>query len=342
MPAFAPGYPPGTEVVDVARAIWTGAVSFGLVNVPVGIYSATEDHEVRFHQFEKGTSARIRNRRVNEETGDEVEYDDIVKGAEVGDGKYVMLTPEELESVEPGRSRTIDISDFVDAAEIDPIYYQKSYFLAPTGKEADKAYKLLARALEESGRIGIATFVMRSKQYLAAIRPHDDVLLLETMYFADEVRDPKKEIERLPASTRVEKKDVTMAVKLIEAMSSKWNPKNYRDTYTDRVEQLVEAKRNDEEIVEESRAEATEKVTDLMEALRASLEGSTKHKAGNKGRAPKLKTRKVGEDDLATRSKEELSELAQELDISGRSKMSKRELAKAIEKAQSGSSKKAS
>ena len=326
----------------MARAIWTGAVSFGLVNVPVGLYSATQDHEVRFHQFEKGTSARIRNRRVNEETGDEVEYDDIVKGAEVGDGKYVMLTQEELESVEPGRSRTIDISDFVDAAEIDPIYYQRSYYLAPSGKEADKAYKLLARALEESQRIGIATFVMRSKQYLAAIRPHDGVLLLETMYFADEVRDPKKEIERLPASTRVDKKDVAMAVRLIEAMSSKWNPKNYRDTYTDRVEQLVEAKRNDEEIVEESRAEATGKVTDLMEALRASLEGSKKHKPGNKGRAPKLKTRKAGEDDLASLSKDELSGLAKELDISGRSTMGKRDLVKAIEKARTGGRKKAS
>lgn len=326
----------------MARAIWTGAVSFGLVNVPVGLYSATQAHEVRFHQFEEGTSSRIRNRRVNEETGEEVAYDDIVKGAEVDDGKYVMLTPEELESVEPGRSRTIDISDFVDAAEIDPIYYQKSYYLAPSGKEADKAYKLLARALEESGRVGVATFVMRSKQYLAAIRPHDDVLVLETMYFADEVRDPVKEIERLPAKTRVEKKDIKMAVKLIEAMSSEWKPANYRDTYTDRVEQLVKAKRNDEEVVEESKADAAEKVTDLMEALQASLEGAGKHRPGNRKRGGKLKTQKAAADDLGARSKEELYELAQELDIRGRSKMSQAELAKAIEKAGSKGRRKAS
>ncbi len=326
----------------MARAIWTGAVSFGLVNVPVGLYSATQAHEVRFHQFEEGTSSRVRNRRVNEETGEEVAYDDIVKGAEVDDGKYVMLTPEELESVEPGRSRTIDISDFVDAAEIDPIYYQKSYYLAPSGKEADKAYKLLARALEESGRVGVATFVMRSKQYLAAIRPHDDVLVLETMYFADEVRDPVKEIERLPAKTRVEKKDIKMAVKLIEAMSSEWKPANYRDTYTDRVEQLVEVKRNDEEVVEESKADAAEKVTDLMEALQASLEGSGKHRPGNRKRGGKLKTKKADADDLGARSKEELYELAQELDIRGRSKMSQTELAKAIEKAGSKGRRKAS
>src|SRR3954452_6268736 len=172
------------------RAIWTGAVSFGLVNVPVGLYSATEDHDVHFHQFEKGTTARVRNQRVNERTGEEVAYKDVVKGAELDDGGYVMLTQEELESVEPGRSRTIDISDFVDAAEIDPIYFQRSYYLAPTDDGAKKAYALLVKAMDKAERVGVATFVMRGKQYLAAIRPHDGVLVLETMHFADEVRDP--------------------------------------------------------------------------------------------------------------------------------------------------------
>src|ERR1700712_3406867 len=183
----------------MARAIWTGSVSFGLVNVPVGLYSATQDHDVHFHQFEKGTSSRIRNERVNEDTGDEVAYGDIVKGAEAGDGGYVMLTQEELESVEPGRRRTIEISDFVDAADIDPVYYQKSYYLAPTDEAAAKLYALLVKAMAKAERIGVATFVMRGKQYLAAIRPHDKVLILETMYFADEVRDPVEEIEQLPA-----------------------------------------------------------------------------------------------------------------------------------------------
>lgn len=161
----------------MARAIWTGSVSFGLVNVPVGLYSATQDHKVHFHQFEKGTSNRIRNERVNERTGEEVPYRDIVKGAEVGDGAYVMLTQEELESVEPGRSRTIDISDFVEASEIDPLYYQKSYYLAPADDTAKKPYALLVKAMEKAERIGVATFVMRGKQYLAAIRPHDGVLV---------------------------------------------------------------------------------------------------------------------------------------------------------------------
>jgi DNA end-binding protein Ku len=323
----------------VARAIWSGALSFGLVNVPVGLHTATQEHEVRFHQFEKGTSARIRNRRVNEETGEEVDYDDIVKGAEVGDGKYVQLTQEDLESVEPGRSRTIDITDFVEAAEIDPIYYQKTYYLAPGNDAAQKAYSLLAKAMEQADRIGIATFVMRNKEYLAAIRPHDGVLVLETMFFADEVRDPVKEIDRLPTKTRVGKKDVDMAVSLIEAMSATWDPKNYRDTYTERVEQLVEAKKNNKEIVEETTAEAGEKVTGLMEALRASLEGAGKHKPGNRRGSGKLKTRAAGPEDM---SKEELYELAQKLGIRGRSKMTQRELAEAVAQAKAGDRRKAS
>ena len=187
----------------MARAIWTGSVSFGLVNVPVGLYSATQDHDVHFHQFEKGTSSRIRNRRVNEDTGDEVAYEDVVKGAELSDGGYVMLTQEELESVEPGKSRTIDISDFVDASEIEPVYYQKSYYLAPSDDSAKKAYMLLLKAMDKAERIGVATFVMRGKQYLAAIRPSGNVLVLETMFFADEVREPAEELDQLPTRTKV-------------------------------------------------------------------------------------------------------------------------------------------
>jgi len=315
----------------MARSIWTGSVSFGLVNVPVGLYSATQDHDVHFHQFEKGTSARIRNRRVNEETGEEVEYDDIVKGAEVDDGTYVQLTPEELESVEPGPSRTIDITDFVEAAEIDPVYYQKSYYLAPSGDEGAKAYHLLVKAMDQAGRIGIATFVMRGKEYLAAIRPANGVLVLETMYFADEVRDPRKEIDRLPAKARVSSKDVDMAVRLVEAMSAKWNPKNYRDTYTERVEQLVEAKKNNREVVQEStEAEASDKVTSLLEALEASFEGGKKHRPGNRRRAGKIQTKAAGPEYM---SKSELDAVAKELDIKGRSKMSKKDLITEIEKA---------
>ena len=267
----------------MARAIWTGSVSFGLVNVPVGLYSATEDHDVHFHQFEKGTSSRIRYERVNEDTGDEVAYKDIVKGAEITDGEYVMLTQDELEAVEPGRSRTLDISDFVDAAEIDPIYYQKSYYLAPADDTAKKAYRLLVQAMAKADRIGIATFVMRGKQYLAAIRPAENVLVLETMFFADEVRDPGEELDGLPTRTKVAGKDLKMAVSLIESLTTSWDPRNYRDTYTERVEQLIDAKKKNREVVvpEGTKEEKSGKVVDLLAALQESVDAAKGHKPGN-------------------------------------------------------------
>jgi DNA end-binding protein Ku len=286
----------------MARAIWTGSVSFGLVNVPVGLFSATEDHDVHFHQFEKGTSSRIRYERVNEDTGDEVAYEDIVKGAEVGDG-YVMLTQEELESVEPGRSRTIEISDFVDAAEIDPVHYQKSYYLAPTDVSAKKAYALLLQAMAKADRIGIATFVMRGKQYLAAIRPAEKVLVLETMFFADEVRDPAEELDGLPTRTKVAGKDLTMAVKLIESLTTPWKPKNYRDTYTERVEQLIDAKKKNREVVlPETTEEASGKVVDLLSALEASVDAAKGHKPGNTQKLATLETRKAEKEPTAKRA----------------------------------------
>jgi DNA end-binding protein Ku len=286
----------------MARAIWTGSVSFGLVNVPVGLYSATQDHDVHFHQFEKGTSARVRNQRVNEKTGDEVDYKDVVKGAELSDGGYVMITQEELESVEPSKSRTIDITDFVDAAEIDPIHYQKSYYLAPSDDSAKKAYALLLKAMDKAERIGVATFVMRGKQYLAAIRPADKVLVLETMFFADEVRDPAKELDQLPTRVKVSGKDLDMAVNLVKAMTTPWDPKNYRDTYTERVQKLVEAKKKNREIVppEDLDTDADE-VVDLLSALQASLDSAKGHKAGNTRDLPKLRTRKAEDESKAAK-----------------------------------------
>ncbi len=325
----------------MARAIWTGSVSFGLVNVPVGLYSATQEHQVHFHQFEKGTSSRVRNQRVNEDTGEEVDYGHVVKGAEVDDGEYVMLTQEELESVEPGRSRTIDISDFVEAEEIDPIYYQKSYYLAPTDDAAKKAYGLLVGAMKKADRIGVATFVMRGKQYLAAIRPAGNVLVLETMYFADEVRDPGKEVDNLPTRTKVAKKDLDMAVSLVTSLTAKWDPKNYKDTYTERVQKLVDAKKKNREIVrEESTEETSEKVVDLLAALQASVEQAKGHKPGNARRVDKLRTRKAGDDAADRPSKKQLYERAAELDVPGRSSMSADELAEALAKAEKGKKRK--
>jgi DNA end-binding protein Ku len=286
----------------MARAIWTGSVSFGLVNVPVGLYSATQDHEVHFHQFQEGTTSRIRNQRVNEDTGDQVDYGDIVKGAEVGDGNYVMLTQEELESVEPGKSRTIEITDFVDASEIDPVHYQRSYYLAPADQTAAKAYVLLARAMAKAERIGVATFVMRGKQYLAAIRPRDDVLILETMYFADEVRDPAQGIDQLPAKAKVGAKDLSMAVDLVRALTTSWEPENYRDTYTERVQKLIEAKKKNREIAVPQTPEETEgKVVDLLEALRSSVDAAKNHKPGNTHDLPRLRTQKADDDTTPAR-----------------------------------------
>lgn len=344
----------------MARAIWSGSLSFGLVNVPVGLFSATEDKTVHFHQLEKGTSSRIRYKRVNEDTGEEVDYDDIVKGAEVGEGRFVTLTQEELEAVEPGRSRTIDIADFVDVADIDPIYYQKTYYLAPKDEPAQRAYALLVRAMDQAKRVGIATFVMRSKQYLAAVRPQGDVLTLETMFFADEVRDPSSELENLPGKVRLKTRDVDMAVSLIESMTTEWDPANYHDTYRERVEQLVEAKKDDEEVVTTQPASDEGRVLDLMDALQASLDRARGHEPGNAKGAGELKRgastgsegatkgNAKGSDDgsaaagLSDLSKSQLYDLATELDVSGRSSMTKAQLEKAVATAQRGGRRKAS
>ncbi len=227
----------------MARAIWTGSVAFGLVNVPVGLYAATEDRTVHFNQFQAGASDRIRYKRVNERTGREVELADIVRGHEVSKDDYVLVTDEELAAVDPGGSRTIDIADFVELAEIDPIFFQKTYYLAPQGEGAMRAYALLHRAMTDTGKAGIAAFVMHGKQYLAAVRAMPDVLALETMFFADEVRDPREEIEDLPHREAFRGRELTIAKQLVESMMTRWNPQNYRDTYRKRVEDLIERKR---------------------------------------------------------------------------------------------------
>ncbi|TWD81448.1 DNA end-binding protein Ku [Kribbella amoyensis] len=262
----------------MARAIWNGYINFGLVSVPVGMYSATEEHEVDFHQFQRGTSDRIRYKRVNERTGREVEYDDIVKGHDVGGGEYVIVEREELDEIAPGKSRSLQIDTFVDLDEIDPIYFQKTYYLGPADQENASSYGLLRDALDKTNRAGIATFVMRGKEYLASIRADGKVLVLETMYFADEIRDPAKELGDLPKAGSG--KQLKMAADLVEAMSGPWRPKDYRDSYTDRVKKLVESKHKGEEIVStEEEPEATAP-TDLVSALRASVEAARARRSG--------------------------------------------------------------
>jgi DNA end-binding protein Ku len=335
----------------MVRAIWTGSISFGLVSIPVGVYSATQDHTVHFHQFERGTADRVRNQRVNERTGDEVEYGDIVKGADVGDGKHVVVEPDELEAIAPGRSRNLEISEFVDLDEIDPIYYQRTYWLAPTGEEYHRPYALLLQALSDSNRAAIGTFVMRGKEYLAAIRPARDVLALETLYFADEIRDPHEELD-LPSPREVRKddKELAMAMRLIDAMSAPWKPEQYHDSYRSRVEKLIEDKREGREIVSEAEPPDPTDMTDLLAALQRSVEaargkgGSGSEQAGAEKRSGSKKAgkersgEKAGkeekrEKDLGSATKSELLERARELDVSGRSSMSKEQLADAVRKA---------
>jgi DNA end-binding protein Ku len=253
------------------RAIWKGALNFGLVNVPVGVYSATQDKTIHFNQFEEGTSDRIRYKKVNERTGKEVSNDEIVRGFDLGGGEYVILSEEELESAEPKKSRQIEISDFVSQPDIDPVYFRSSYFLAPEGAGADKAYALLRKAMADADRIGIATMVMRNKEYLVAIRPEDDALALHTMYFSDEVRVPGKELPELPDEGEVSDRELSMAQLLIESMESDWDPDRYHDTHREKVEALIEEKRQGREIVIQEPAEPAAKVVDLMEALNASI-----------------------------------------------------------------------
>ena len=264
------------NLLHVPRTIWKGALSFGLVNIPVGLYPATSDKSIHFNQFEDGTSDRIRYKKVNERTGEEVTNDEIVRGFDLGGGEYVILTEEELESAEPKKSRQIEISDFVNQPDIDPVFFRATYYLAPEGAGADKAYALLRKAMADADRIGIATMVMRNKEYLVAIRPEDDVLALHTMYFSDEVRVPGKELPELPGEGDVSDRELSMAQLLIESMESDWDPDRYHDTHREKVEALIEEKRQGHEIVIQEPAEPAAKVVDLMEALNASIKAAAK------------------------------------------------------------------
>jgi DNA end-binding protein Ku len=258
----------------MARPIWSGVISFGLVSIPVGLYTATKEHEVSFHQFQRGTGDRIRYQRVNERTGKEVEYGEIVKGAEVGESRYVMIDSDELDAIAPGRSRSLDIHTFVDRTEIDPVYFQKTYYLGPASPEAAKAYALMRDALADSNRVAIGTLVMRGKEYLTAIRSDQDILVLETMFFADEVREPKEQLDGVPARAKAKPQELAMAMQLIDSMAGSWRPDDYRDTYTDRVKDLISAKKKGEQTtVAEAAPEATN-VVDLMSALQASVEAA--------------------------------------------------------------------
>jgi DNA end-binding protein Ku len=263
------------------RSIWSGAISFGLVNVPVKLYSAVSRKTVRFNQLNSKTGNRIQQKRVDPETGDEVAYEDIVKGFELTRDRYVVLSPDELDALDPERTRTIDIEDFVDLAEIDPIYYDHPYWLVPD-KGAAKAYGLLLHAMRDSDKVAIARVVLRSKEQLVAIRPAGRGLMMETMLFADEVVPPD-EIEELPdeAELKVSDRELKMARQLIESLSTHFEPEKYADEYREKVMDLIERKAQGEEIAVQPEAPKPARVPDLMAALEASLAAVKGGPSGN-------------------------------------------------------------
>src|SRR3954454_17323242 len=255
----------------MARSIWTGTISFGLVTVPVKMYSAVSRKTVRFHQLNKATGSRIAQKRVDPTTGDEVPYEDIVKGYELSPDRYVVIEPHELEALDPAKTKTIEISDFVSLDEIDPIFYDHPYYLAP-GPGGAKPYKLLLEAMRETGRVGIAKVVIRSKEQLVALRPMDgDILGMATMIFADEIVDPQR-IEDLPDDVEVNKRELEIAQQLVESLAGSWEPDKYTDTYRNQVLEMIEKKAAGEEIAVQPQVEEAAPVPDLMAALKASLD----------------------------------------------------------------------
>lgn len=360
----------------MARAVWTGSLSFGLVNVPVAMFAATEDRAIHFNQFQEGTADRVRNKRVNERTGDEVPYPEIVKGYDLGGGEYVLLTSDEIADAAPGRSRTIEVSSFVDLAEIDPVYFDRPYFLAPpakgAGKGGERAYALLREAMLRANKVALATFVLRDKQYLAAVRPRRDVLVLETLRYHDEVRDPLQEIDTLPLEAELEPRELDMADLLIGSMTTPWEPEEHTDDYRQRLEALIDQKRSGAVVATAPPPPEGAPVVDLLQALEASLRSSRggtaagggdvgsqdraaappdgRRPAGGDRRPPRAspggrapvtaaprtrapqRTPEAG-DDLAAAGKAELLRRATDLGIAGRSKMSRDQLEAAVRRA---------
>lgn len=349
----------------MARAIWSGSLNFGLVTVPVELFTATRDHAPRFHQLERGTADRVRIQRINERTGKPVPFGDIVKGYELDDGQYIVFTQEELDEIAPGRSKAIEISGFVDLDQVEPIFFATTYYLGPKGAEYGRVYALLREALAASNRVGVATFVMRGRQYLTAIKAEKQVLVLHTMHYADEIRDPVKEIDSLPENGQVavNARELSAARQLIETLGIDWDPAEYKDEYRERLDELIEAKRHGEGLVGEKPPPAATNVVDLMDALERSIargrradprvasesaeadresaqEAARKsaresvpeqERQGGRDRAPGRERKRA--EDLSALTKAELYARATELDIPGRSTMTRAQLEDAVTRA---------
>jgi DNA end-binding protein Ku len=273
----------------MARAIWSGAISFGLVSVPVRMFTATESKELKFHFLDRRDMSPIGYDKVNKQTGKHVDADDIVRGFEFAKGRYVELTDDDVDRLDLELTHAIDICDFVSIDEIDPLFFRKAYYLLPDDG-AEKPYRLLVRALDETERVAIAKVVIRNKQHLACVRPVGKTLVLETMYYADEVRAP----EDAPAP-QVRPAEVKMAKTLIENLAAKWEPDKYHDRYRNELLDLLERKAEGEPLPEREESEGGE-VVDLMEALRQSV-AATKRSgsrgSASKGKSTRAKSRKA-------------------------------------------------
>jgi DNA end-binding protein Ku len=269
------------------RPIWTGAISFGLVNVPVKLYTATQAKDVRFHQLHDKDGVRLQQKRVCPKDGEEVPYEHVVKGYEIAPGQYVTVTQDELRALSPKSTKTIEIEEFVDLADIDPVYYEHSYYLAPD-RNAARPYALLLRAMQESNRVAIGRVVLRTKEYLTAIRPMGRALTMSTMLFADEVVDQDR-IEGLPDDeVETPARELKMARQLVESLTTEFEPDRFRDEYRAKVLDLIDRKAAGQEIAEQPEEEEAAPVTDLMAALEASLaDAKQKAGAGRKASSPR-------------------------------------------------------
>lgn len=324
----------------MARPVWSGSVTFGLVSLPVSLAAATESHTVRFHQLQRGTSDRVRSKRVNERTGREVPYDEIVKGYEIRKGEYVTVEPEELDEVTPGRSETIEITGFVELEAIPPIYFGTTYYLQPREESDAKVYALLRDVLEETGRAGIATMSMHQKDHLVAVHCEDGVLVLHTLQWPDEVRDPRSTLDHLPAGSTSGAGERKMARRLIETMATDFEPEDHHDRTEERIRDLVDAKDSGTEAGRSEPAPQPTNVVDLTETLRRSVDAAGGPKSGKKNgkRSGRKKggreghARKADGGEPERLSKAELYRRAADAGVSGRSKMNRAQLRAALER----------
>lgn len=318
----------------MARPTWRGSISFGLVSVPVQLFTAVRPNTIRFKQLHAVTRAPVRQKRVDEQTGDEVAYRDIVKGYEVSEDRYVVVEPDELTALDPEASRLIDILDYVEASQIDPIYYDRAYYLVPDGEIAAKPYRLLLQAMASAQKVAIASLVMRNRAYLAAIRAQDGMLLLSTMHYHDEVADPAELDADLGDDIDVADREVAMAEQLIASLTTEFDPTSYRDEHRERVLAFLEARAEGEQVDVAPQERDGGNVVDLVTALEQSLARARGEQPGDARVAATTPDERPhdhpGRGEYEAMTRDELYALAKERDVPGRSSLSKSQLVAAL------------